>query len=352
MIVINGKFLVQRKTGVQRYAFELTQQLIKSEIDIVIVVPKTVNIIDTGLPSHLIMKIGVFKNLTFWEQIDLSLFLKRKKNPLLISFCNTGPVLSKNQIVCIHDMSYHYNPQWFSKSFTAYYKVLIPWLAKSALHIVTVSKFSKKEICESLNIANSKITVISNAPSDRFMVPGPEAINFQKDNFFLFVGSHDPRKNIQLLIKVFSLKEYSCLELVIIGASSKSFRNDAFIAPANIKFITDCDDVMLADYYKRAKALINSSFYEGFGLPIIEAMASGCPLIISDIPAFVELAHKNSNYFNPHSQSSFKIALNNFLKKTDLELKTIIDNNYKLSCNYNWKVSSGQLVNLIHNLKQ
>ncbi len=348
MIVINGKFLVQRKTGVQRYAFELTKQLIKSETEILIVVPKTVNIAETGLPPHLLVKTGIFKNLTLWEQFDLSIFLKKKKNALLISFCNSGPIFSRNQIVCIHDMSYHHNPKWFSKSFSAYYKVLIPRVVKAAIHTVTVSKFSKKEICDTLNVPVSAVTVISNAPSQKFIVPNPEAINFKKDDFFLFVGSHDPRKNIQLLIKLFSLKEYSSLELVVIGASSNSFRNEGFVAPQNIKFITNCDDNMLADYYKRARALINSSFYEGFGLPVIEAMASGCPLIISDIPAFVEVAHKNANYFNPNSLSTLKIAVNNFLKKTEAELKTLIVNNYQLSFNYDWEASSRQLVNLIN----
>lgn len=351
MIIINGKFLLQRRTGVQRYAYELTNLLLRSELEVKIIVPKYVDISAFEFPEHVFIKAGVFKNTTLWEQIDLSVHLKRKKNALLISFCNTGPVLLKNHIVCIHDMSYHYNPKWFSKSFSNYYKVLIPLLAKKSLHIVTVSEFSKKQICETLGVQQSKVTVINNAPSGKFVAPNLDSLVFQKDDFFLFVGSHDPRKNIQLLIKAFSLKEYCSLKLVVIGASSNSFHNEDYSATGNISFVTNCDDLMLADYYKRARALINSSFYEGFGLPVVEAMASGCPLIISEIPAFVEVAQKKANYFNPNSLSTLKIALNNFLKKTDTELKSLIINNYQFSFNYDWEMSCNQLVKLIHKLR-
>jgi glycosyltransferase involved in cell wall biosynthesis len=350
MIFINGKFLLQRRTGVQRYAFELTNLLLKSELEVKILVPVIADLTALDFPEDAFIKTGFFKRLTLWEQIDLTAYVARKKGSLLISFCNTGPFLLRNHIICIHDMSYHFNPKWFSNSFSRYYKFLIPRLAKKALHVITVSEFSKREICENLNVPTTKVSVINNAPSEKFVVRNMDSLNFQKDNFFLFVGSHDPRKNIQLLIKVFSLKEYSSLKLVVIGAAAGSFQNENYKPAGNIKFITNCDDLLLADYYQRARALINGSFYEGFGLPVVEAMASGCPLIISNIPAFVEIAQRKAIYFDPHSLSTLKIALNNFLKKTDSEVKLLITKNYQFSFNYDWKTSGSQLVYLINKL--
>ena len=350
MIYINGKFLLQRKTGVQRYAFELTELLLKSDLEVRILVPKTADLSGAVFEERFFIKVGLFKILTLWEQIDLKRYVTKKKDSVLISFCNTGPALLRNHIICIHDMSYHVNPKWFSKSFASYYKILIPLLAKKALHVVTVSEFSKKEICNILRLSTKKVSVINNAPSKKFVVPDLDSLIFEKDDFFLFVGSHDPRKNIGLLIKLFSLAEYKSLDLIVIGASSGSFKDEEYQPTNNVKFITNCDDVSLADYYRRARALINCSFYEGFGLPVVEAMASGCPLIISDIPAFVEVAQKKAGYFNPHSLSTLKIAMNNFLKKNDLELKTLITQNYQFSFNYNWNVACNQLLNLINKL--
>lgn len=350
MIFINGKFLLQRRTGVQRYAFELTNLLLQSGLEVKILVPALVDVKQFDFSEDAFIKTGYFKKLMLWEQFDLNSYVSKKKNAFLISFCNTGPVLLKNHIICIHDMSYHFNPKWFSKSFSSYYKFLIPRLAKRASHVITVSEFSKKQICDALNISTSKVSVINNAPSGKFVVTNTESLNFEKDNFFLFVGSHDPRKNIQLLIKAFSLKEYGNLELVVVGAGGSAFQNESYTQTGNIKFITNCDDQELADYYKRARALINCSFYEGFGLPVVEAMASGCPLIISNIPAFVEVAQNKASYFDPHSLSTLKMALNNFLRKTDSELKSLITKNYQFSFNYDWNASCNQLVYLINKL--
>ncbi len=350
MIVINGKFLTQRVTGVQRYAHELTKQLIDLDAEIEVVVPSFLNTEDIDIPPRYIKKTGIFSNTNLWEQVDLFKYLKSRNKSLLLSFCNTGPMLLSRQIICIHDMSYHHNPMWFTKSFYNYYKFLIPRVAYKSKHIVTVSNFSKQEICENLNISLKKVSVISNAPSKKFVAAGVESICFKKQDHFVFVGSHDPRKNIQLLLKVFSLEEYRSLNLVIIGAASKSFAGEEFTNTPNINFVTNCDDTTLAEYYKNARALINTSFYEGFGLPIIEAMASGCPLILSDLAAFKELAKKNAVYFDPGSQSSFKAALNGFINKSEKEISASIIENYNQSFKYNWKLSSGKLIDLIHQL--
>ena len=347
MIYINGKFLVQRKTGVQQFATELTRQLIASGLDITIVVPKTFKSVDAGIPDGMIAKTGIFSNLILWEQVDLFAYVKRNKKGLLLSFCNTGPLFIKNQVVCIHDMAFYKNPQWFSKLFYKYYMFLVPRLARSVLHIITVSNFSKHEISEKLRLSTQNITIINNAPAAKYIVKEFDKINLQKDDFFLFVGSYDPRKNIQLLLKVFSLKEYSSLKLVIIGAPSKSFVKEEYTVPVNIEFITNCDDDTLAGYYRRARALINSSVYEGFGLPIIEAMASGCPLIISEIPPFVEIARKNACYFNPHSIGSLKIALNRFLGKDGEQIIKDVQANYIRSFDFSWKVAADDLSALI-----
>lgn len=344
MIVINGKFLNQRRTGVQRYALELTMQLLKSNEDIIVVVPKNTVISNLQLPSAKVKRIGIFSNLNLWEQIDLPLYLKRNPKSLLVGFCNSGPIFHRRQIVCIHDMSYYNHPEWFTKSFYNYYKLLIPQLAKVALHVITVSEFSKQELITKLGVPESKISVIYNAPAKIFIADNFESIATQKEDFFLFVGSLDKRKNIKLLIDVFSLSAFRKYQLVIIGASAHSFPELQLAEAPNIKYISNCDDKALATYYATARALINASFYEGFGLPVIEAMASGCPVILSDIPPFKEITEHNAFYFNPHLSLTLMKAVEEFTNTPPSELYLTIYKNYKLSFSYNWESSSKSLI--------
>ncbi|NCD72405.1 glycosyltransferase family 4 protein [Mucilaginibacter agri] len=352
MIVINGKFLNQRTTGVQRYALELTKQLLKSDLDVIVLVPKNTNLNNVQLPLAKIKRIGSFSNLNLWEQIDLPLYLKRNPKLLLIGFCNSGPWFHRRQIVCIHDMSYHNHPEWFTRSFYNYYKLLIPQLAKIALHIITVSEFSKQELITKLGLPESKISVIYNAPAKIFIADNFESISNQKEDFFLFVGSHDKRKNIKLLIDVFSLSAFRKYQLVIIGASSHSFPEHQLVEAPNITYISNCDDKDLANYYRTARALINASFYEGFGLPVIEAMASGCPIILSDIPPFKEITQHNAFYFNPHLSLTLMKAIEEFTNTPPSELYLTIYKNYKLSFSYNWESSSKSLISIMRRFIQ
>lgn len=349
-IFINGKFLTQRLTGVQRYAYEITKSLIGSGADITVLTPKTVEPSNTGLPENYLTKVGKFKNTILWEQISLPSFLKGKSNYILLCLCNVGPILNSNQILCIHDMIYKVNPKWFTKSFGQYYNFMIPALATAAKKIITVSEFSKTEINQKLGVALSKIAVIYNAPAEKFICPSKDAIIWEKDDFFLFVGSLDPRKNQKLLIDLFSMDEFANERLVMVGSRSHSFSKVELKLPPNVQLLERCNDEELALLYKKSKGLINSSLYEGFGIPVVEAMASGCPLILSDIEVFKEIAEDGAIYFNPYLLNALKDSVNAFLKMPSSAIKDHIERNYLRSKNFSWKNSSEALLKEIDSL--
>uniref|UniRef100_UPI0040497599 glycosyltransferase n=1 Tax=Flavobacterium sp. TaxID=239 RepID=UPI0040497599 len=160
LIIINCRFLSQTISGVQRFAIEMCLELKKKNLNIIFVSPR--NIIHHDLAEQLDVKsIGKLKG-HFWEQVTLRDYVT-KNDGLLLSFCNTGPLFLKNQIITIHDLCFMTHPHWFSKSFTIVYNFLIPKIVKKSKHIITVSETSKNEISEKLKINPEKISVIYNA---------------------------------------------------------------------------------------------------------------------------------------------------------------------------------------------
>lgn len=347
-IYINGKYLTQRLTGVQRYAFEITKALVSLEVDVKVIIPSFLETTEIDLPGHVLLPLDGCKSIILWEQLTIARFLKNKNDYILLNLCNIGTLFNKNQVLCIHDMTYRVDPKWFSWAFSKYYQFMIPKLVRIAREIVTVSEFSKKEIADHLDVSKDRITVIYNAPSNDFVYSSVENIVCNKEDFFLFVGSMHPRKNINLLIKLFSLEEFRNQRLVVVGAKSKEFAEVDFDLPTNVEVFDKCNDSQLASLYLRAKALLNPSIYEGFGIPIVEAMASGCPLIISDIQVFKEIAADGAIYFNPNSLMSLKNAFNTFLSKSQEEVTLIIQSNFTRSKEFTWERSAKKLLDLIN----
>ena len=313
MIIINSRFLTQRITGVQRFAIEICKELKKSNLDIEFIAPK--NIINPDVAEELnVKKIGNLRG-HLWEQITLQLYVS-KKDALLISLCNTAPLFLKHQIVTIHDLSFRLFPEWNSKIFSIIYNLMIPIIAKNAEHILTVSNSSKKELIKELAIPEEKISVIYNAVSAVFSekeVPPSENYQYQED-YILTVSSFHPRKNLKRLIDAFLMLPDKKINLYIIGNFDKNFAfEDLDIEEyrSRIKILTGINDNNLKEFYKNATLFVYPSLYEGFGIPIIEAMSCGVPVCVSNIDVFKEVCGNNATYFDPKNTEDIteKISL-------------------------------------------
>ena len=310
-VYINGKFLSQKMSGVQRYASEITRHLRSNSILLcpknqmnssIYRIEKPIEIIDANA--------GII-----WEQFRLPRALKAKGSPLLLNFCNAAPVFYANKITCVHDIAFERHPEFFSKKFVLYYKWLIPNVLKNSRHIITVSEFSKREIASYYQIDPVNITVVPNASA---FTPNVE-INGSKIHsrpYFLFVGSLDPRKNLLFLLKAFKDAALNDVDLFIVGASHASFavnpEIEAYRKLPNIIFSGYVTDDELKTYYAGALALINPSLYEGFGLPIAEALSMDCPVLASDIDAFKEVGGTDVVYFNTADASELTNLIKTF----------------------------------------
>ncbi|RDC62976.1 glycosyltransferase family 4 protein [Adhaeribacter pallidiroseus] len=313
-IYVNARFLTQPITGVQRFAIEISKQLKKIIPGINFIAPKA--IIHQLIAEELeVITFGSYSG-HVWEQIELPLFLKKCGAVLLLNLANTAPLFFDKNIITIHDLAFKVNPQWFSKPFSIYYNWLIPKISRKALHIFTVSEASKKEINKLIGIPAHHITVAYNAVSNNLEIKANQSTNRLNipEKYILSVASVDPRKNLLCLIDAYVKLALPGFKLCLVGRKYKVFAESNLFAlikaNSNIIFLEDTSDTELALLYQHAQVFVYPSFYEGFGIPNLEAMALQCAVITSDIPVFREVCGEAALYFNPDdsSQLAEKIA--------------------------------------------
>lgn len=295
-ILINGKFLTQKTTGVQRFAIEITKELIKINPALKIGLPKGNYNIYKEFKDNLQI-IGNNKG-TLWEQIDLYFFAKKHKL-LLINLCNTAPLFYSKNYITIHDLGVYENASWYSWKFSLWYKIFTPIIVKKAIHIFTVSNTSKDKIHSLFKISKNKITVTYNGIATKFISEIKEKNNIQKENIILHVGTFSKRKNIDFILNAFEKSNIENYKLVLCGSKDENLNFDEILNHKNnIELISNLSDAELIQYYEKSKYLISASYYEGFGLPILEGIYFNCQVILSKIPVYEELFYKESLFFN------------------------------------------------------
>ncbi len=296
-IVINGRFLTQPMTGVQRFATEVVKAidgLIDSgeyaalEGRIEVLAPPLAREFPL---RHIPMRRCGFGSGYFWEQVEFPFYAAGR---LLLNLCILGPIVTRRQIVVVHDATPLARPATFSRRFRAAYNFLIPQLCRRARCVVTVSEFSRREIGHWYGVDVSKMPVcyeggdhITEIAADRSVL---ERLSLANRKFFLGVGMGN-NKNPNALLAAFEKAGIPNSSLVLTGAHDPKInapRTDVLLD--DVRYAGYVTDPELRALYEQAVALVFPSYYEGFGLPPVEAMTCGCPVIISDQPALVEMA--------------------------------------------------------------
>lgn len=345
-IYINGRFLTQPLTGVNRFAYELTRAMIQQGIDVIVVCPKNELVPDYDISGFCIIKYG-FGSSHVWEQISFPFFFLDKSDYLLLNFTGAGPVAILNKIITIHDLAFLENPSWYSKSYVMLYKFLTPLSAKTSKRILTVSEFSKKEIINKLGVDGEKIKVIYNATTvcER---EDKSVLSNVPESFILAVSSIDPRKNFERLVRVFShLREYN---LVVVGSGYRSFGGVNIQTDSeNIVFLGRVSDSELTALYKKATAFIYPSLYEGFGIPPIEAMSYGCPVIVSNIEVLHEVCGDAALYINQLDDVDIKNKIIEIIEDSS-QRNDLRGKGYNNIIRFSWANSANKLKQLLDTL--
>ena len=284
---VNGRFLSQTATGVQRYALNvlkaLDQRLDPLNPIALLAPPQTV---DPGFSNLQLKTIGKGVSGHLWEQAVLQLL---HTGPLL-NLCNTAPAFNSKQIVCIHDANIFATPESYGLSFRLLYRTLQPLLVKGSAQITTVSHASARQIARYLPIRQSDIAVLPNGHEHVYgwkadlAALSPEiaaTVTSGARPYIVALGSRAPHKNLDLVIQMADALEQRGIDIVIAGGDLSIFRTEVLAHRPNVKVAGRVSDDGLAYLLQRALCLVFPSFNEGFGLPIVEAMALGCPVISS-----------------------------------------------------------------------
>jgi glycosyltransferase involved in cell wall biosynthesis len=267
--MINARFLARRVTGVERYGREILSRIGQH--------CRLEATSHQGWRGHA------------WEQFALP--TKVMRDSLLWSPANTGPLLVRNQVLTIHDLSPLEHPEWFQAGFAAWYRLFLPVLASRVQKVFVPSEYVRKKVIRRFGVRNVIVTPNGVDPS----VFHPAAKQTQMELpacYVLFVGSLEPRKNLHTLLRTWNeIKAYfKETWLLIAGTSGKVFKHvEVSREMERVHFLGYVDDKTLAGLYAHATSFVLPSQEEGFGLPALEAMASGAPVITSDGGALPEV---------------------------------------------------------------
>ncbi len=250
----------------------------------------------------------------WWYDVKVPAILRRYKADVFVStdgFCSL--TTRRPQLLVVHDLSFLRFPDLIHKSHLFFYKRFTPRFLDRAKRVVTVSEFSRRDLLANYAIDADKITVIPNAAREGFRVLSDEEKEQTREaftagkNYFLYAGSIHPRKNLHQLLKAFSIfKKRQRSEWKLVLAGRLAWKNEAFLA--SLKSYKYRSDVVLTGYVSdrdlqqlmgAAYALVYPSRWEGFGVPVLEAMASGVPVITSEQSAMQEIAGKSAYYVDP-----------------------------------------------------
>jgi glycosyltransferase involved in cell wall biosynthesis len=342
-IWVNARFLTQQKSGVQQFAIEISRELRKINPNINFVSPK--NIINHDVAKELnVLTYGNSKG-QLWEQSELPKFLKKHNKALLINLCNSAPVNYPNSIVTIHDMAFMENPKWFSFSFRKWYNFMIPKIAKKAKHIITVSEFSKSEIQNNINISPKKISVVYNGLNSELLKYNTCEKKTDNNKLILTVGSINLRKNLRPLIEAFNELKLDNHKLYVVGGKSANFKSEKLnFDNDSIKFMGYLSDNELWALYNKADLLVFPSLYEGFGIPILEALYFNCPILVNNLPVFKELYSTFTlNYTEGNDSENYKKSLSSLTA----QLKTKENNKEVLTSLFSYSKSATSINKII-----
>lgn len=345
-LIVNGRFLCQRLTGVNRFAYELCRALICRGEELLFICPNVKVCSDYDISNFSIRYFGIGKS-HFWEQIFLPLCCKQYKNYILINFSSIGPIIIKHKIITIHDLAFMVRPSWYLNIYVLVYKFLTPISVKTAEKVLTVSEFSKTEIIKYLQTSPSKIQVIYNASASIFKA---KQYTFRSsEKYLLAVSTIDPRKNFNRLIQAYlTWPNNQNVKLYVVGGKNVIYSEIECMetVSSNIIWLGRVSDIELAELYRNALGFIYPSLYEGFGLPPLEAMSSGAPVIVSDIPPHREVCGSAAIYVDPYNTASMVNAFDVLLNEASVvEMR---ERGLKQASCFSWDASAETLLQILN----
>lgn len=324
---INARFAGMRMTGVQRSAFEIVSRLVREEPDRYRLFAPPLKDKDIHSPLD-IERRGRIGHGHLWEQIELPrLAGGMGREGVLYSPVMSGPLAVRRQVLTMHDLFPVENPEWFSRAYSAWYRLLIPRLLRRVAYVMASSEYTRERILDRYGLPEEKVVLCRLAHSERFAPPpDDEAARFRAeqglpDRYLLYVGSVEPRKNLKTLAPAWtrtSAHEQGVKLVIAGGAGQKAVFNATrsgaeLLDHPTIQSLGYFSDESLPLLYGAAEAFALPSLAEGFGFPVLEAMACGTPVICSNTTSTAEVAGEAARLVPPLEAEAWTQAIDSVL---------------------------------------
>ena len=288
-----------------------------------------------------------------WFEWSLKRALKKHHIDLLWSpdgFCSLRTSVS--QIATIHDLNFEHYPKDLPWLVSFYFRTFFPKFARKAKRILTVSNFSKKDIVDTYGIPSNKISVVYNGISDEFRELSTDEINETRHQYangkpyFLFVGSLHPRKNIKRLVEAYAEFSLTNSEIDLVIGGNAMWRQEEFNlrneTKDRIHFLGHLSTSALSRVTGAAFALSYVPYFEGFGIPLVEAMRCGVPIISADTSCLPEIAGDAAIYCDPFSVNDITEKMSQLADDSALH-SSLSEKALDRSSQFSWDLAANQV---------
>lgn len=301
-----------------------------------------------------------------WEQSLLPLKAVECKLDVLHSLHYTMPILkSCKSVVSFPDMTYLKFPQMHRPIHRKFFPAMMYWSAKHSDKIIAISESSRLDAIDLLKVESNKIVTVPLAASSSYrLLPSNlvdqvcEAYKLSKKQYILYVGTLEPRKNIPFLIEGYAKSSKNFPQIPLVLAGKKGWMYDEIFRRVTelgleekVRFLNYVPEKDLIALYNGAAAFIYPSFYEGFGLPVLEAMQCGIPVITSNISSMPEVADGAAILINPNSVEEIAVAMRQVLTNRSL-VNELSRKGLARSAHFSWKRCAQETLDVYENLNK
>jgi len=298
----------------------------------------------------------IVKGQKLWTLIALNKEANKDSLDVFFNPTHYAPLfLNCPLVISILDVSYKYFPELFKKKDLYKLSLWGKYSVKKAASIVTISNSSKDDIMKEYGVVSRKIHIISVGIKEIIenKMSKEEFIHKYKlsNSFVLFVGTLQPRKNVVRLIEAFAKQDNKNIDLVIVG--KKGWNYEEILQTPNrlgindrVHFLHNVSNEDLPAFYKHAECFVLPSLYEGFGLPVLEAMKYGCPVITSDVSSLPEAGGDAALYCDPEDIESICSKMTELLKDEKLQEK-LVKRGYEHVKKFSWEKSAKEVLSVL-----
>ena len=258
---------------------------------------------------------------------------------------------AKRRIITVHDLNFHYYPQFLTADSKRYYADQIAWAVQVADHISADSEATRQDLIEIMGVSSDKVTTIHLAANPLYGKQYGEtavAKTLRQHNlprgFILFVGTLEPRKNVPMLLRVYKMmREETAVDVPLVLIGSKGWLYDEVFATIeelglrdHVRHLSGIFDEQLAHLYTAAGVLVTPSFYEGFGLPALEAMHCGCPVIVSNRGSLPEVVGEAGLLLDPDDEVAWAEEMVRVLLSSEVR-EGMVENGRVQAQKFSWQ---------------